>query len=100
MPTQSSLIDIAIQDAKNLPDLIAKLEKIDPALAQQFSGKALLASRSPWGVLISAILGWLVTHYGLGWSDDTVAIVDGLIILASSYGMRYITRAPITSVMP
>lgn len=100
MPTQSSLIDIAIQDAKNLPDLIAKLEKIDPTLAQQFSGKALLASRSPWGVLVSAILGWLVTHYGLGWSDDTVAIVDGLIILASSYGMRYITRAPITSVMP
>ena len=100
MPTKSSLIDLAIQEAKNLPDLIAKLERIDPVLAQQFTGKALLASRSPWGVLVSAIIGWLVTHYGLGWSDDIVAIVDGLIILASSYGMRYITRAPITSVMP
>ena len=93
------LIDEAIEEAKNLPDLITKFRQIDPALAQQLTGKALLASRSPWGVLLSAIVGWLVTHYGLGWSDDTVASVVGLIILGASYGMRYITRTPITSII-
>lgn len=95
----TSLVDIAVSDARSLTDLIEKFKAIDPDLATQLTGKALIASKTPWGVLGAAVLGWLVSRYGLGWSEATTSLIDGLIVLGASYGMRYITTAPITSLV-
>jgi hypothetical protein len=95
---QQTRIDSAVTAAQSLPDLIGKLEAIDPVLASQLSGKALLASRTPWGVLASGIVGWIVAHYGLGLDEATTNSIAGLFVLIGSFAMRYITRTPITSI--
>ena len=91
--------DRAIADAKDLPSLINNVSAVDPALAASLTGKALLASKSPWGSLAGGIVGWLVSHYGLGWDQATCDLVAGACVLAASYVMRYITAAPITGVV-
>lgn len=87
--------DQLVADAKSLPDLIAKAQAVDPALASQLTPKALAASKTPWGVVAGYAVTWLVSHYGLGWDADTCALVAGVAVLLGSYAMRYVTSSPI-----
>ena len=101
-----------VSDAKSLPDLIAKAEQADPALAAQLTAKPLIASKSPPGVIISGAIGWAVAHYGLScgagadpttcWSQDTVDLVSGVVTLLGAgigaYIMRWITSGPIKGI--
>lgn len=91
--------DRAIADAKDLPSLINNVSAVDPALASQLTGKALLASKTPWGTIAGGVVGWLVSHYGLGWDQATCDVVAGACVLLASYAMRYVTAAPITGVV-
>ena len=96
MKIDPALLNQAVADAQSLPDLITKTQAIDPALAKSLEGKSLLASKSPWGTILLAIIGWLVSRYGLGWPPDVQALVSGACVLAGSYAMRYVTSARIT----
>ena len=91
--------DQVIADAKSLPDLIAKAQTVDPALAEQLTAKSLAASKTPWGTLASGIIGWLVAHYGLGWDSATCDLVAGGAVLLGSYAMRYVTKSPIGGIL-
>ncbi len=72
----------------------------DPkALAEQLTGKALIASKTPWGTLAGGIVGFLVARYGLGWDQGTQTLVAGAGVLVGSYIMRWITTSPITSMI-
>ncbi len=94
--TKTSLTDTAVAAAKNLPDLVANLKQIDSPLAQQIEGKPLAASRTPWGTLATGVVAWLAAKYGLGWDEQTCALVAGAATLLGGYAMRLITSAPIT----
>lgn len=91
--------DDAIAAAQNLPTLVAGLKAADPALAQSLEGKALLASKSPWGTLAGGIVAWLAAHYGLGWDQATCDLVAGAGVLVAAYLMRKITAAPISGIV-
>lgn len=100
--------------AKSLPDLITMAQTAAPDLAAAFIGKALIASKTPWGVLAGAGVSWLVAHYGLActaaaaagagcWTPDTINTVTGAATLfgawVASYVMRYLSPLPITGIL-
>lgn len=87
----------AVREAKDLPDLIHRLEVVNPPLAAQFVGKSLAASRTPWGTLLLPVVAYLAARYGLGWTPDIDALVAGVAVLVGSYAMRFLTTTPITS---
>jgi len=92
--------DTIIAEARSLPQLIALAHSNDPTLADALTEKSLIASKTPWGVLAAAIVGWLVAHYALGFDQATTDLIAGACVVAGSYGMRVITRSPIGSVLP
>jgi len=73
-------------------------EPLPPQL-EELRGKALIASRSPWGTLAGGVIGWIVARYGLDLDTDTSSMIAGLAVLAAAYAMRYITNQPITGVL-
>lgn len=89
-------VDSAVAAAQNLPDLVANLEAVDPTLAEQLTAKPLLASRTPWGTLLCAVVAWVSARYGIGLDPNATALVAGMGVLAGSYAMRYVTRRPVT----
>jgi hypothetical protein len=95
--TQTGLVNSAVAGAKDLPGLVTNLQAIDPALAQQITGKALIASKSVYGVVISTGLTWAVTKYGLGWDANTVDAVSGVVVLVATAAFRALSTTPITS---
>ena len=64
-----------------------------------FTGKALIASKSPWGTLAGGGIAWLATRYGFGWDQITCNLVAGVAIVLASYAMRYFTNEPITGII-
>lgn len=97
-PTPGS-VNRAIQAAQSVPDLITHLKAVDPALAEQISGKALFASKSPWGTLLGAALAWASARWGFGWDDTTSNLVAGAGLLVGAYVMRLFTTAPVSGVV-
>ncbi len=98
MPALSAtpLVNAVIARARSLPELIASLP---PGLAQQLISKPLLASRSPPAVLLATGLAWVSTRYGLGWDDNTDALIAGTVLLGVAYLMRRLTKQPIAGVV-
>jgi hypothetical protein len=98
-PTATALaINDAVAIARNLPELIRHAQAIDPELAAALAGKALIASRTPWGVLLAAALAWGVAKYA-SWDETMTTLVAGLGIVAGGYVMRYISPARITGIL-
>lgn len=89
----------AVSRSSTLLELVANLRTADPALAQQIEGKSLLASRTPWGTLLAGIIAWGAAHYGLNLSPDAQVELAGLGVVIGSYAMRYVTAAPISSIV-
>ena len=88
----------AVAAAKDLPDLVNKLQVVDPALAQQIEGKALAASTTPIGTFLVPALVWLAARYGLGWDATMCSWIAGGLVLIGTYVMRYITTSPIAGI--
>ena len=95
-PIVAKAVDQAVADAKNLPGLINAVSTIDPALAEQWTGKALVMSKSPWGVLLVTAVTYESAKLGLGWSPDVCSLVAGGALVLAAYAMRYITSSPIS----
>ncbi len=94
--TVATAEDVAVREAKSLPDLVDKLQVVNPTLAQQFVGKSLAASKTPWGTLLLPVVAYAAARYGLGWGPDVDALVAGVAVLVGSYAMRAVTSIPIT----
>lgn len=90
-------VDFAIANSKSLDELVGFLENVAPQMAQAIEGKALVAARSPIGVLLFYIIGWTLCH-GLGMNELTTAVVAGGFVLVGGYIMRIATRSPITGI--
>lgn len=91
--------DTIIGEAKNLPDLIAKAETADPALARQLTGKSLFAAKSPPFIVIASVLAWASSKWGLGWDESVVDTITLCVGVIAAYVMRYVTDTPITSIL-
>ena len=94
--TDTPAVNAAIKDAQSLPALVATLQTVDPAMAQQIEGKALLASKTPWGTLLTAAVAYVAARYGLGFDQTTDALIAGVGVLVGSYAMRAVTSSPIS----
>lgn len=94
LPTTST--DQITAMARDVPDLIAKAATVDPDLASKWTGKALVASKTPWGTLAGGIVAWLASKYGFGWDQATTDLVAGAGVLVMSFVMRSISELPIT----
>lgn len=90
--------DEIVGQAKSLPHLIELAKAADPALAEQLTGKALIASKSVWGPAASMVVSWAVAKWGLGWDSDTCSAVAGGVALFASAAARALTSGPITGI--
>lgn len=108
---KAQLTNGVVKVAQDMPELVSLLQTVNPALAQQIEGKALVASKSPWGTLAGSAVGFLAAKYGLTctaatlaagncWTPETVNLIGGgaamLGAFVASYLMRSVTIAPIT----
>jgi hypothetical protein len=75
---------------------VHKLERVDPAAAEQLAGKALIASRTVYGGIATIGITWLVGHFDLGWGADIVSLVAGGAVIV---GLRIYTSAPIAGLL-
>lgn len=100
-PTQTTSTERSrlIASAQSLPDLIAKADALDPALANKLKGGATVASATPIGALVGGAIGMLVTKYGLGWDAATVNFISGVLVLAGGYVAHWV-QARVTSIIP
>jgi hypothetical protein len=90
------VVDQIVKDAQSLSGLVNTLSAVDPALAQQFTGKALVASKSVYGPFVASGITFLAGKYGLGWSPDQCALLAGGVVLLASAAFRAVTSSPIT----
>jgi hypothetical protein len=102
--------DQAVALSVDVPSLIVNATSLDPALAAQWTGMALIWSKTPWGTVACSAVAWLAARYGLScsggtniagcWSADTVNLVGGLAAMGGafvgSYLMRLVTKFPVT----
>jgi hypothetical protein len=88
--------DQAVGLARDVPDLIAKASTLDPSLAEKWTGKALIASKTFWGSIGVLVVSAIVKRYSLGWDQDTVDLIVGSLDLVAFAGLRYISTTPIT----
>lgn len=89
-------VNNVIAAAKDLPDLISKAQTVDPSLATALTGKALIASKTPWGTLLAAAIAYLAGKYALGWSESFCELLAGAGVLVGSYLMRFYSPGRIT----
>lgn len=90
--------DQMIADAKSVADLMDKAQTFDPQLAKQLTAKPLLASKSVWGMALTALLTPLITSWGFGWDEGTVELVSGIIVVLVAAALRSITAGPISGI--
>jgi len=66
--------------------------------SEDTGGKALIASKSPWGALLGGGIGWAVAYYGLQLDPVACNTLAGGAVLLGGYAMRYITSEPIVGI--
>ena len=95
----TTITDQVVGAAQDLPDLINKASTFDPDTAAKWTGKALLASKTPWGTLLVPLVTYLASRYALGWDTNTCTLVAGVGVLVGAYIMRMVTELPITGLL-
>ena len=90
--SNTSVRDTVIADAKSLPDLLQKASVLDPTLAAALNAKAVGASLTPLGGVVGMIISGVVSHYGLGWSDDVTKIIAGSFVVIGGYLTHWVQQ--------
>ncbi len=96
MITSTQATNAAVKAAQDVPGLIANLNALDPALGQQLTGKALLASKTVWGGIAIPVVTYVAGRFGFGWDENTCDIVAGAAIALCTIGFRAVTNSPIS----
>lgn len=75
-------------------DIITDINNFDPGLLS----KAMIYSKTNWGVPLSMMLAWAVTNYGLVLSANNQVIAVFLVGTVATWAFRYITKLPISGI--
>lgn len=84
-PTPASVRDQIIKEAASLPELLNKAKTFDQPLYDRIMGQATTTAASPIGALVGAVIGHLVTGYGLGWTPEVVNLATSGFLLVGGY---------------
>jgi hypothetical protein len=97
---RTTLTDQAVKAADNVPALISNLSTVNPALAQQITGKAAVASATVWGHIALLLISAAVAKWGLNWDSPTQVEIAGLVAIGaqSAWGVvaTWLEKVPIT----
>jgi hypothetical protein len=89
-------VNAAIGAARDLPDLVNRLQVVDPGLATQLEGHALIYSKTMYGQILAPIITLVVTKFGLGWDANTCELATGIVIMIGGVAFRWFTTSPIS----
>lgn len=98
-PITPSDRDRIVASAHSLPDLVAKAETLDPALAAKLKGQAAIASATPVGALLGGAIGLIAARYGLGLDAEMVNLISGGLVLGGGYVAHWV-QARLTRIVP
>lgn len=88
----SEPVDRLVAASREIPDFLA--------VVPELKAKALLASKTVWGMAIATIVSGLVAHYHLAWDEPTSQAVAGLIEMGAAIALRRITTGPVSGWLP
>lgn len=77
----SPQIDSAVRAAQSLPDLVTKLELVDPSLAARVAGQV----QVPWGRLLVGAVTYASAKWGLGWDQTVDEVVAAGALVVGGY---------------
>ena len=92
----TQLENSAIKLAQDGPSLLSNLQAVNSPLADQLTGKSLIASKSPLVTLLASAAAYASAKYGFGWDQQfDVAVAGGALVIAG-YVMRWVSTVPVT----
>jgi hypothetical protein len=83
--TAPTVRDQLFAQAKSLPDYLSMAESLDPTMAAAIKGQGQSVSATPVGGLVVAAVGFLSSHFGLGWGEAGDAAVASVLFLIGGY---------------
>jgi hypothetical protein len=87
---QLTLRDQMFKEAANADALLADAKEKDPIVYNLLAGKATNAAATQLGSVFVAGLSLVVTHYGFGWSDQTITFIAGTAAFVTGYAIHWI----------
>lgn len=88
--------NIAVVAAKDLPDLLTKLNTVNPALYAQLTGTLATYAKSAAAPAVGLVVGEIVAKgvdaLGVTWTADTTALVTNLILVVGAAGAAAINH--------
>lgn len=94
----TTLRNDAIAGAQTLPDLVMRLQAVDPTLAAQLVSKPLVMSKTPVGVLVVTAIVYVSSKYALGWDQGFCELLGGAGLVLGAYVMRWFSSRPIAGI--
>ena len=76
----SNVTDKLVSNAQSFQQMLVAAESTDPVFAKALLGNVTSPTKTQGGALLVGAITFLSTHYGFGWSVDTVTIVSGAIM--------------------
>lgn len=75
-----STTDTIVRDAQSFQTLLTTAESEDPIFAKALLGNVSSVTNSHFGAVIAGVITAVSTHYGFGWSVETVGVVSTIIM--------------------
>lgn len=82
-----SIRNKVIKDAQDVPGLVSLAKAQDPTLFKLLVGSH---TKNAWWPIVSGVVAWAVTTYGLGWDTNTCDAVTGAVITAGMALYHYL----------
>ena len=95
-----NLATAALHGAPDVPEAINEIGQMNPAYAAWVQGKSALGSKTIVSGIVTHALAWAVGYYGLGWTAADTETVAGLISWGLMTLFHYISKVPVTSILP
>lgn len=93
MKASPATVDRVVKMAQSAPDLLARAQAVDPALASNLTAALGGQAKTQWGRIAVGALAYLSMKYGLGWPDAFDEIAAGAILTLGHFASRYTLAA-------
>lgn len=93
MKASAAALDGAVKAAQSAPDLVARLDRVDPATAAQVEAVLAGRAKTQWGRVVVAGVTYVAMKYGFNWDQTVDECVAGGLLIGGHYAMRYARAA-------